>query len=91
MNVSEKRITISPDVLVQTIDDEIILLNMKTEKYFGLDEISADIWQLLEQHKNTKDVLAAMLLRYDVDRPTLSQDINSLIGKFSQAGLIKSS
>ena len=32
-----KRVTIQPDVLVNVIDGESVLLNLKSECYFGLD------------------------------------------------------
>ena len=88
MTIVQKSINVSPNVLVQTIDDEVIILNTKTEKYFGLDAVAKDMWNLLEKHKNTKGVIEEMLRTYEVDEQTLSQDLDDLIKKLSQAGLI---
>ena len=36
---STKRVVVPPGVLVNVIDGESVLLNLKNERYFGLDEV----------------------------------------------------
>ena len=88
MEATQESINISPNVIVQTIDDEVIILNTKTEKYFGLDAVAKDMWELLDKHQNTQAVIEEMLQTYEVDKQTLSRDLDDLIKKLSQAGLI---
>ena len=36
-----------PHVLVRVLDKESVLLNLETERYFGLDETGTRMWQLV--------------------------------------------
>jgi hypothetical protein len=35
----------SPEVLVQELEGEAVLLNLASERYFGLDDVGTRIWQ----------------------------------------------
>ncbi len=41
------RVSAATDVLVQELAGEAVLLNLKTEQYFGLDAVGARMWQSL--------------------------------------------
>lgn len=83
-------ILISPDVLFQDLDGEAVLLNLATEKYFSLDDVGTRMWQLMGKYGDIERTLAQLIAEYDVDPQTLRQDLNALIGKLVEAGLIQS-
>ena len=80
-----------PDVLFQLFDNEAVLLHLKTEMYYSLDDVGARVWQLLEEQKRaTVESLTAQLLNeYEVDAETLQKDIHDLLEKLTQAQLIQ--
>ncbi len=41
------RVAAPRHVLVRALDRESVLLNLETERYFGLDEVGTRMWQLL--------------------------------------------
>lgn len=41
------RVVVPSHVLVRFLDKESVLLNIETERYFGLDETGTRMWQLL--------------------------------------------
>ena len=41
------RVAAAPDVLIQELAGEAVLLNLKTEQYFGLDDMGLRMWRLL--------------------------------------------
>jgi hypothetical protein len=84
----EQTVTISPDVLFQEVSGEIVLLDLASEKYFGLDEVGARIWTLLSEGRAVGEVVEALLQEYDVDRATLESDMESLLTSLLEAGLI---
>jgi hypothetical protein len=43
------QITVSPEVLFQEVGGEAVLLDLKSESYFGLDDVGMRIWQLLQE------------------------------------------
>jgi hypothetical protein len=75
-------------VLLQQLDDELILLDLQSGRYFGLQAVGARAWELLTTTGDTDAVLAAMLTEYAVDAVTLRQDLDELWQGLLDAGLI---
>ena len=81
-------ITISSEVLAQEVDGETVLLDLQSECYFGLDEVGTRIWQLLQEQGELQKVFDTMLEEYDVDAKQLENDLNELLEKLLDEGLI---
>jgi hypothetical protein len=82
------RVQISSDVLCQEINGESVLLDLKSEAYFGLDATGTRIWQLIEEKDNLQKVFDIMLAEYEVDEELLRNDFSSLLTELSEAGLV---
>ena len=90
MNIQQdQKVTISPEVLFQEVSGEIVLLDLASESYFGLDEIGARIWALLNEEKTVGQIVEVLLEEYEVDRARLEGDVNELLENLLEAGLIK--
>lgn len=82
------QLSISDQVLLQRLDDEIVLLNMENDRYFGLQNVSARAWELITETGNTEAVFATLLGEYPVDETTLRQDLDELVNQLIDAGLV---
>jgi hypothetical protein len=78
----------SEEVLFQEVNDEMVLLDLSSENYFGLDEIGTRIWMLLNKGKSERQILDVLADDYEVERETLEKDVGELLGKLVEAGLI---
>jgi hypothetical protein len=85
---SDLKVVISKDVLSQEVNGEMVLLDLSSETYFGLDETGARIWELFAAGKSQDEILAVLLDEYDVDRPQLEADVSELLGRLLEAGLV---
>ena len=85
----EQTAKISPEVLFQEVSGEIVLLDLASENYFGLDEIGARIWTLLSVGSSVGAVLETLEVEYDVERAVLENDVESLLEELITAGLIE--
>lgn len=83
-----RKITISPEVLVQEVGGESVLLDLANEHYFGLDAVGTRIWQMMANLGDLRDVHRAMLDEYEVEDQCLSADLDDLVVKLADAGLI---
>ena len=62
MNIQpDQKVIISPEVLFQEVSGEIVLLDLASESYFGLDEIGARIWALLNEEKTVGQIVGVLL------------------------------
>lgn len=85
----DANVVIGDSVIYQTLNDELVLLNMESQQYFGLDDVGADIWQLLLEHKSTDLVATHLLAKYQVDEETARRDVEKLVNELLSAGLVR--
>ena len=81
-------ITLSKDVLAQEIDGETVLLDLASESFFGLDEVSTRVWQLLGEGAQEEQLIDTLLAEYDVEREVLAKDVGELLERLAEAGLV---
>ena len=86
---SDSRVTMPPDVMVRTINGESFILNVQSERYFGLNAVGTRIFELLTQSASIGSAFEQTRLEFDVDVETLQIDFDRLIGELLQQGLLE--
>lgn len=76
-------------LMASEIDDEVVMLNAETGKYYGLDPTSASIWRLLAQPRPLAEVCDRLLVEYQVDRQTCEADVLTFVRKLADAKLVR--
>lgn len=71
-------LTIAPDVMFSHLNDEAVLLDLKSGKYFGLNDVGARTWQLILEHGRLSRVLEALLEEYEGARDAVERDLMEL-------------
>jgi len=84
-----QKIRFKPDVLIQQVAGELVLLDLESEVYFGLDEVGARMMTLLNEKNSAAEVLDQLVGEYDVDRATLERDLLALVEECSANGLLE--
>ena len=84
-----RNLKVCPEVMFQELGGEMVLLDLASESYFGLDEVGARIWALLNEHGELQTVFEAMLAEYDVEPRELEKDLLELVGRLLEAGLVR--
>jgi hypothetical protein len=82
-------VSIAPDVLFRHVGDETVLLGLDSESYFGLDAVGTRIWRLVESRPTVGDLVEILLEEYDVDREVLENDVDELLSRLVDAGLVR--
>jgi len=82
------RVTPSDEVLAQEVGDEVVLLDLAGERYFGLDPVGTRIWTLLPDAANLGVVLDCLCEEFDAPRERIETDLLALIAALSEAGLV---
>ena len=75
-------------VLARDVEGEMVLLNLDSEQYYGLDRIGADIVTRLTREPEEQAV-AALCHDYEVDDRVLQADVTRLVGELLAAGLLE--
>ena len=89
MPTLETRISIPKDVLFHEVDEEMVLLNLVSGKYFSLDDVGTRMWLLMAEHEQLETVHRALLEEYEAEPGQLEQDLLALTDKLAANGLLQ--
>lgn len=67
---------------------EIVILNMKNGNFFGLQDVSYDIWQAIEKYQDVELVIDEIVKIYNVNRKEAECDVRDLIKEMKENGLV---
>jgi hypothetical protein len=81
-------VAINPSVIYRELAGEVVLLNLQSGVYYGLDAVGSRVWQLLMQSRGLDEVCAILVDEYDVGPETLRADVDRLVGELSDKGLL---
>ncbi len=76
-------------VLVRFLDQESVLLNLETERYFGLDATGTRMWQLVTTSSNIDAAYRELLAEYDVEPELLRANLAELLDRLVENGLLQ--
>lgn len=81
------RVILSENIFAQEVDGEMVLMDMESEEYFGLDAIGAVFWQVLQEAGTLEKALEHLLDRYDTEEAVLKKDLIEFVEKLKTNGL----
>jgi hypothetical protein len=89
MNHASSVFELDDQVITEQIGDEMILLDLKGERYLSVDRIGQEIWALLAQGANASSVVDSLEAKYHVDRSVLTSDVEKFVAKLLDLGLVR--
>lgn len=82
-------VRIKDDILFNDLQGEIVILSPKDGVYFGLDPVGTRAWQLIQHHGRLGAVKDAMLKEYEVSAERLEEDLQDLVTRLVDNGLVE--
>lgn len=79
----------SVNVQYQEIDGEVVLLNMTTGRYLGLNRVGSEIWTQLMDQGDPSRVARWVAERYNVEADLVTRDTAALVEDLLRAGLLE--
>ena len=76
-------------ILYETIEGEVIAMDMQSGSYFSLRHTAASIWSLLLQSVAIDEIITQITDCYRIDRQVVSADLQSFLGHLQEEGLIE--
>ena len=90
MTVSfEDRVKLPDDVLISSLQEESVILNLDTERYFGLDDVGTRMLSVLTTSASIEEAYNLLKEEYEVDDDVLKQDLLALVDQLVEQGLIQ--
>ena len=72
------------------VDGEMVLLDLSTGTYFGINAVGAHIWDQLNQGKTFDQIQQHLLERYRVSAEQCEREVVAFVSMLIQWGLIRS-
>lgn len=88
MNLSAT-IEIPDHVIAREVMGEMVLLDLGSGTYFGLDPVGARIWELAGSGKDLACVADTILEEYKASREQVEGDILRLVGELRERDLVR--
>lgn len=67
------------DCLIKEVNGSMVILNMKTGDYYGLNDVGADFMKRVELEMTWDEIFMALCTLYDVEADVLEQDLHALV------------
>src|SRR5258707_13635341 len=83
------RVAAVKDQVSCEIDREAVILHLKNGVYYGLNEVGARVWALLQQARPVAEIEATIVAEFDVAPEQCAADVRALLEQFHSAALIE--
>ncbi len=84
----DARLAPAESVLTRPVGGELVLLNLQTENYFGLDPVGATMWDAICEAGTLAAAAATLQGVYDVEPATLADDLQELAEQLVEQKLL---
>jgi hypothetical protein len=83
-----QRYRVSPDTVYNTLDDQSVLINVRTNEIYELNQTGTRFWDLLCAGHDRAGIRRVMLQEFEVDEAVLDREIEGLISSLESSSLI---
>ena len=76
------------DQLSTRLGDEIVILGLRDSVYYGLSDVGARIWDLLQTCHTLHDIVSVMVSEYEVGPDEAAAGLERLLRELEARGLV---
>jgi len=88
--VSEPRFRIGPEIVHETVDGEVIAIDLASGSYYSLAGSGPAIWALLASGVSEAEIGTALAGRFEAEQAEIASAVSALLGQLKENGLIVS-
>jgi hypothetical protein len=77
-----------PDVVSRRLADEVVLVNLRTNRIFALNRSAARFWELFHAGRPRAEIADALVSEFDVERERVDGEIDGLLASLTAEGLV---
>ncbi len=89
-------ITFAPDTIISSTQNQIssdlageaVILNLSSGVYYGLNEVGARVWEIIQQPRRFGEILEILLEEYDVQPEACSEDLKDILKELMATNLV---
>jgi hypothetical protein len=79
----------SESLLAALVREQIVMMDIGRDRFYGLDDIGSDVWHHLQTPRRFDVLVDALAAEYDADRPTIAEDMRKLLSEMTALGMVQ--
>lgn len=79
----------NPDMIAANLDGDLVMMNEKLGRYYGISGVGARAWELLETPSSIDDLVLTICQEYEIDSDTCQKDIMRFAQDLMKVDLIE--
>jgi Coenzyme PQQ synthesis protein D (PqqD) len=87
--IMKHRYTAIKQHLFSDLNNEAVILSIKSGKYYGLNAVGASIWKAIESPLTFAEIQARVMGEYEVAEGTCHREVSAFLQKMTNEGLIE--
>lgn len=84
----QTRVVRATQLMTAAVDDDLVIMDPRSDCYTALDAIGRRIWDLLAQPMTVADLCECLAAEYAGEPPTIADDVMAFLGEMAQDELI---
>ncbi len=80
--------TLARNQLWSQLGEEVVILDLGSSSYLGLDDVAARVWELMKQPRSVEEIELTLVKEYDVDPEQCSRDVRAFLTGLIERGLV---
>jgi hypothetical protein len=82
------RFRIGPEIVHETVDGEVIAIDLASGSYYSLAGSGPAVWEVLGSGASEAEIGAALAGRFEADDEVIGSAVSALLGELQESGLI---
>ncbi|MEZ0242483.1 MAG: PqqD family protein [Sphingomonas sp.] len=84
------RLKVSPDTIGSDVDGEVVLINIRSGAYIGLDPVGSEVWRRLQNEISFADLCVGLKEHFQGDGDVIESEAGTFVAALAQRGLVLS-
>lgn len=79
----------STELLASEVGGEIVMMNIESGKYYGINSVGSEIWKLLETPIVVSDICKELIKIYEIDDSTCEAEVLDFLQSLEKENMIQ--
>lgn len=78
----------SDHLIGNKVDNELVMIDLDSDHYYGLDSIATDIWERIASPIRISELCENLLENYAVEKDQCQQELLALLEQMNEKGIL---
>ena len=85
----KSQVSRAADMMAAPVDQDLVILNLATNTYVGLDGVGRRIWELLETSQTVEALCHALSQEFEGSPEEIAADVQAFLSELEAEGLLR--